>query len=94
MLGYVFLADKASTILKKIEILNQITGWVILPSESTFGTYTFSKLLEIVYSNETIPNPRAQVKALHFPPPCPPLNPHPKILNFMYKQALISLNAR
>lgn len=59
VLGYVFLADKASTILKKsIEILNNITDWVILPLESTFGTYPFIKLLETVYSNETIPNPK------------------------------------
>lgn len=70
MLGYVFLLDKASTVLKNsIEILNQLISWVILPLENSFGTYCFSELLEILYSNETIPNSRARVKALHHPSP-------------------------
>lgn len=72
-----------------MEILNQTIGWVFLPLESTLGTYCLSKLLEIVYSNETILNPSTQVKAFHSP------LPHPQeIINLMYKQPLISFHSR
>lgn len=76
VLGYVFPADEASTILKKsVEIIDWITGWVILPLESTCGLTLSGGYLKFVYSNETMPNPRAQVKALQIFTP----NPHEKL---------------
>lgn len=56
---------------KSIEIIDWITGWVILPLESTCGLTLSGGYLKFVYSNETMPNPRAQVKALQIFTPSP-----------------------